>query len=421
MALADRVPGLRPGATARNLVVLALYLSVAVAALTLLILLSPIILGIAVARDYKGTATRLARLPGITAEGGAVSGVAAIVYGVALFGIVGAVAPGGAPEDQPGDATTVETDTPTPEGDVDRSSQPVASDSETSDTAASGQATTSTASSAETADTSSESAAAETNTPPSSTTNTPTPTSTPTATSTPTPTPVPTTEAPAGPEEGTRWEVTITRVIDGDTIEARFPNGETDTLRLLGVDTPETTLSRVSPDEFERIPDTTAGRDHLYNWGERATEFATNELSGETVRVEVDPRADRRGSFGRLLVYVFVDGENFNKRLLDDGYARVYESSFSMRSEFESAEATAQANGVGLWDFDAPETTVAPDTPEDSGTDEVDLPPLPPDGDYNCGDFDTHEQAQYVLDNTPDDPHRLDADDDDVACESLKE
>jgi len=35
-----------------------------------------------------------------------------------------------------------------------------------------------------------------------------------------------------------------------------------------GVDTPETTLSRVSPDEFAGIPDTTAGRDHLFNWGE---------------------------------------------------------------------------------------------------------------------------------------------------------
>lgn len=210
-------------------------------------------------------------------------------------------------------------------------------------------------------------------------------------------------------------------MIDGDTVEARFPNGEIDTLRLLGVDTPETTLSRVSPDEFEAIPDTTAVRDHLYNWGERATEFAVNELSGETVRVEVDPQADRRGSFGRLLVYIYVDDTNFNKRLLDEGYARMYESSFSKRSEFESAVSTAKANDVGLWDFDVPETTEAPDTPEDSGTDEVGLPPLPPDGDYNCGDFDTHDQAQYVLENTPDDPHGLDGDSDGVACEGLKD
>ena len=209
--------------------------------------------------------------------------------------------------------------------------------------------------------------------------------------------------------------VTVTRVIDGDTVEARFPNGEIDTLRLLGVDTPETTLSRVSPDEFEGIPDTTEGRDHLFNWGERATAFATDELEGKTVRIEVDPAAVRRGSFGRLLVYVDVDGENFNRRLLEKGYARLYESSFSQREAFAAAEATARANDVGLWKYDGEE---APTTTANDST-SADVPELPPDGDYDCSHFETQDQAQYVLENTPGDPHRLDGDGDGIACESL--
>lgn len=222
------------------------------------------------------------------------------------------------------------------------------------------------------------------------------------------------TSSSEGPDEGSAWMVTVTRVIDGDTVEARFPNREIDTLRLLGVDTPETTLSRVSPEEFEGIPDTTAGRDHLFNWGERATAFATDELEGRTVRVEVDPASDRRGSFGRLLVYVFVDGENFNQRLLEEGYARLYESSFSHREAFADAEATAQTNDVGLWNFEG-ETT----TSTTSDTDGEDIPPPPPDGDYDCSHFDMQDQAQHVLENTPGDPHRLDGDGDGVACESL--
>lgn len=160
-----------------------------------------------------------------------------------------------------------------------------------------------------------------------------------------------------GPEDGTAWEVTVTRVVDGDTVEARFPNGETDTLRLLGVDTPETTYDRVSPGEFEGIPDTVAGRDHLFEWGERATAFATDELEGETVRIAVDESADRRGGYGRLLVYVYADGENFNERLLRDGYARLYDSSFSLRSEFSAAEAEAQDDDRGLWAFGEEATT----------------------------------------------------------------
>jgi micrococcal nuclease len=212
------------------------------------------------------------------------------------------------------------------------------------------------------------------------------------------------------------WTVAITRVVDGDTVEARFPNGEVDTLRLLGVDTPETSLGSVSPDEFEGIPDTTDGRDHLYNWGDRATDFATNELDGRTVRIQVDSQADRRGSFGRLLVYIYVDGENFNERLLSEGYARMYDSSFSMRSEFANLESGAQSNDVGLWDYDEPVSTPEP-TPTSEASE--DIPPLPPDGDYNCGDFDTQEQAQQVLERTSGDPHGLDGDGNGVACESL--
>lgn len=37
--------------------------------------------------------------------------------------------------------------------------------------------------------------------------------------------------------------------------------------------------------------------------------------------------------------------------------------------------------------------------------------------DYDCGDFDNQAQAQKYL--TPGDPHRLDADDDGIACDSL--
>ena len=154
-----------------------------------------------------------------------------------------------------------------------------------------------------------------------------------------------------GPDDGMAWEITITRVVDGDTVEARFPNGEVDTLRLLGVDTPETSYDRLSPDEFEGIPDTTAGRDHLYDWGERATAFATEELEGETVRIVIDSAADRRGGYGRLLVYIYTDEGNFNERLLTQGYARLYESSFTLESSFAAAETTARDEKRGLWGF----------------------------------------------------------------------
>lgn len=244
-----------------------------------------------------------------------------------------------------------------------------------------------------------------------------------------------TASVPSAVSGGEARHATVTRVIDGDTMEVQFANGEEDTVRLIGVDTPETTLGDVNPGEYEDIPDTPAARDHLYSWGQQASQYATDELEGQEVRVVVDSEGDRRGSYGRLLAYLYIGDENFNLALLEGGYARVYDSSFSLRDEFDNAESEARSNDVGLWNFEddtsssaatesdsentsSPSDDAESDSESDSD-DEIDLPPVPADGDYDCGHFETQKQAQYVLENTAGDPHRLDADDDGVACETL--
>jgi len=169
--------------------------------------------------------------------------------------------------------------------------------------------------------------------------------------------PLPTPDAESTTEpvvtaEGPSWNVTVSRVIDGDTVEIRYANGTTETVRLLGVDTPETPPNTVSPEEFEGISDTDAGREHLVSWGGNATAFAERTLAGKQVRLVVDPESDRRGGYGRLLAYIYVDGENFNSLLLSGGYARLYESEFRLRESFAATEATAQQERVGIWNFE---------------------------------------------------------------------
>jgi micrococcal nuclease len=111
---------------------------------------------------------------------------------------------------------------------------------------------------------------------------------------------------------------------------------------------------------------------------------------------------------------LYVDGEDFNERLLTEGYARLYDTEFALRDAYAAAEADARESGAGLWSFDES------DYPTDaSEVDDGDLPPLPDDGDYDCGDFDTRAEADAVLDRTAGDPHNLDADGDGEACESL--
>ncbi|PSQ11962.1 endonuclease [Halobacteriales archaeon QS_5_70_15] len=150
----------------------------------------------------------------------------------------------------------------------------------------------------------------------------------------------------AGEGEGVR--VTVVRVVDGDTMEIRFDDGTADTVRLLGVDTPEV-HSENTPGEYEGIPETEAGKRCLGRYGERASAFAKDRLAGETVRLRFDPESDRRGYYGRLLGYLVVDGENVNRLLLEEGLARVYDSRFTERERFYEAESTAREAGAGLW------------------------------------------------------------------------
>lgn len=154
---------------------------------------------------------------------------------------------------------------------------------------------------------------------------------------------------PAPPESGAATlTVTVREVVDGDTLDVTYENGTRDTVRLVGVDTPEVHTA-VSPGEFEGIPDTEAGRACLREWGERASSHVKDRLAGETVTLHFDPNLDRRGYYGRLLAYVTVDGRHVNYRLVSGGYARVYDSDFALKSEFLGAESRAQQDGTGLW------------------------------------------------------------------------
>ncbi len=167
-------------------------------------------------------------------------------------------------------------------------------------------------------------------------------------------TPTANTPAPT-PREGKR--ATVVRIVDGDTIEIRYANGTTDTVRLLGVDTPEVHVPN-TPEEYEGVPDTEAGETCLRAEGHDASAFTRRVLAGERVRLVVGN--DRRDRYGRLLAFVFVDGTNFNYRLVREGYARVYDSRFRGRERFYRAEARAQRKHLGLWrctSLERPETS----------------------------------------------------------------
>ena len=142
----------------------------------------------------------------------------------------------------------------------------------------------------------------------------------------------------------------VSRVVDGDTIEID-KDGKTVRIRLIGVDTPEV----VDPDEPEEC------------YGKEASEYTKKELFDKFVKIETDPSQDLYDTHNRLLAYIFTDSTNFNKGLIENGYAYefTYDKPYKYQKEFKEAEEKAKNDEAGLWS-----PTACPDKTEktSSGT-----------------------------------------------------
>ncbi|MFB6107216.1 MAG: lamin tail domain-containing protein [Haloplanus sp.] len=141
--------------------------------------------------------------------------------------------------------------------------------------------------------------------------------------------------------------VRVTHVVDGDTVDVRFADGRTESVRLVGVDTPEV-RGGVHPAEFG-VPDTETGRSCLRRFADRASAYATRRLADRRVTLRYDHLTGRRDRYDRILAYVVVDGSAFNAALLEGGYARFYDTPFEEYDRYAALERDARADGRGLW------------------------------------------------------------------------
>lgn len=125
----------------------------------------------------------------------------------------------------------------------------------------------------------------------------------------------------------------VVRAVDGDTLEVAIDGGATETVRLIGVDTPET----VKPDTPVQC------------FGPQASHFEHEHVEGERVRLltGVEPR----DYYGRLLAYVWVEGRFLEEALLRRGLARIltFHPNDRFASRFELIAQNAARAGKGLW------------------------------------------------------------------------
>ncbi len=191
----------------------------------------------------------------------------------------------------------------------------------------------------------------------------------------------------------------ITKVVDGDTIT--IEGGQV--IRYIGIDTPET----VHPSKPVEC------------FGVEASNKNKELVDGKQIKLEKDISETDR--YGRLLRYIWIGNIFVNDYLVRQGYAyaSTYPPDVKYAEQFVQAQREARENNRGLWA--SCQSTIEPEPeqePESSPAEDI----ICSYNAYNCSNFSTHTEAQSIFEycgGINNDIHRLDGDNNGIACESL--
>ena len=153
-----------------------------------------------------------------------------------------------------------------------------------------------------------------------------------------TPTAPPPPPPPPPPAKVLSVQARVTSVIDGDTLKVKFADGTKTTVRLIGIDTPET--------RKPGTPVQCGGRDATA----RMKKLALRNGKGRTVTITTDPTQEMTDRYGRLLSYVSAGTTDFGRAMVASGWAKtyVYGVDFQRVSAYRSAQRSAKSGRKGV-------------------------------------------------------------------------
>jgi micrococcal nuclease len=231
-----------------------------------------------------------------------------------------------------------------------------------------------------------------------------------------------------GPTE--KITVRVVEVVDGDTIKVDM-SGSIDTVRILGIDTPEKYTSRTG---------------YIECYWEEASKYALNLLSGKDIILEGDPKQKGRDIYNRLLAHVWIDGQLYGEKIIQDWYSfRYTKKTTKYQKVLVNAEKKAKKEKIGVWGVCGGKRTpvVLSNTgantiqgganqgshikslPITSSLPNIQNIPSSGSGIYSCSSVPrycsgvkTRDEAQYYLNTCG--ATKFDRDNDGIACEDIK-
>ncbi|MCX7679975.1 MAG: thermonuclease family protein [Spirochaetes bacterium] len=133
----------------------------------------------------------------------------------------------------------------------------------------------------------------------------------------------------------------VVNVIDGDTFEVQFDDGHRDTVRLWGIDAPESYIKRHGYEEF---------------LGKEAYLFIHSQLSAKRIKLKtLNKNGDFvRDKYQRILAFAYINNYDVAAILLEKGLAKVYRKGNSPHHQtYITLEKKARDQQLGIWNKSA--------------------------------------------------------------------
>lgn len=196
---------------------------------------------------------------------------------------------------------------------------------------------------------------------------------------------------------------TVTKIVDGDTIRL-LKNGDEVTIRMIGIDAPESTTTRYG---------------YVECFGKEARTHLQTLIGTWPVALAFDRTQGATDKYGRLLAYVFAGNTNINQQMLADGYAReyTYNLPYQYQDEFQDAQRDAKDTEKGLRNTNACSGTrsEAEKTGTDSENNDISETDVTCGNKRYCNQMSSCDEARFYLNACG--LERLDSDGDGMPCE----
>ncbi len=135
--------------------------------------------------------------------------------------------------------------------------------------------------------------------------------------------------------------VTLNKCVDGDTAWVNYENTKIK-IRFLGIDTPESTNKKEK-------------------YGDVASEFTCNHLmNAQNLMIEYDENSEKEDLYKRQLVWVFIDDELLQTKIIKNGLGKVayIYGDYKYVNNLYEAEEYARKNHLKIWEKENKESNI---------------------------------------------------------------